>query len=362
MQDWSLLTGFDTKLYTYSAESIPNPPSDASTAMRPGRNPKANAHTPGQKEHAYVSHMFHTTSKDRVPEQEQFETMKIQSANVNDKFRLLKDVADGIFCDIVALVVRAPYDEGDKISLWLSDLTENSSFFHFAFNGEGLVDGRDGDPFGYTSKFSRSTAPSNWTGPYGKRSMQVTCWEPHATAIRETKISVGSWVTLRNLQIKYGHNAANLEGFLREDRDARGSPIRIWSLDFGEDPESIDPRLKEALRRKRDYERAKKEQLKDITGAAKAGQVRKAEISAEQESNKRKSRNNKKRKRCNMIQAEEEREAGLIPQPDLTTQGKPHPLTVKYAKLTSSSEMRAPRQTSQLRRRYARARISSYHD
>ncbi|KAH6892144.1 hypothetical protein B0T10DRAFT_286303 [Thelonectria olida] len=329
MQDHSLLTAWDTKIYIYRAADIPKPPGNASSAMRPAVNPKGGAPTP--KDHELISRMFHAVSKDRVPDPVEFETMKVQAANVKNKFRLLKDVVDGQFCDIVALVVRAPYDVGDKITLWVSDLTENPAFFHYAFGGASLAEGRDGDPHGYTSGFSKPISNSDWTGPFGKKSMQITCYEPHATAIRETQISAGSWVTVRNLQIKFGHNAANLEGYLREDRGASGIKIGIWSLEPGDDPKTIDPNLKEALRRKRDYERAKKEQLKEIAGAAKAGQRRKAEMPTEQETKKRKTRNRKKRQRSD-IEPEEEIERGEmapdkmepepIPLPDLTVQVK----------------------------------------
>ncbi|KAI5461183.1 hypothetical protein BGZ63DRAFT_486707 [Mariannaea sp. PMI_226] len=292
-EEWSLLTTYDTRIHIYQASDIPKPPGNASNAMRPATGPKDGE--PNSNDHAFISQLFHAASKDRVPPPEKFETMKMQSANIKEKFSLLKDVVDGQFCDIVAMVVREPYDGGDKISLWVSDFTENAAFFHYTINGANLADGRDGDPFNYTSRFSTVTSGTAWSGPYGKRSMQITCWEPHATAIRQTRLALGSWVSVRNLQIKVGRNAANLEGYLREDEKAYGLNIRICPLDTSGDADMISPQLKEAVRRRRDYERSKKEQLKDITSAAKAGQSRKAETAIDQEPKRKKSRNQKKR-------------------------------------------------------------------
>ncbi|KAK7413436.1 hypothetical protein QQX98_007661 [Neonectria punicea] len=264
----SLITHWETKIHVYSAAKIPRPPSNASCAL--GLSSKSQSRLPGQKENAYVSYMYHIIIKDRIPTETEFDHMALQSTNVKDKFSQLKDVVDGRFYDIVVQVVREPYDQGDKITLWVSDYTENLTFFHYAFQSA------TNDSYGYTKTKTKPAASNgDWSGPFGKKSMQITCFEPHATAIRQEKITSGTWVIIRNLQTRWGHNASNLEGYLREDRAAHGPKLGIRTLD--QDPESIDPRLKDAIRRKRDYERTKKEQMKDITDAAKAGQKRKAE-------------------------------------------------------------------------------------
>ncbi|KAJ4250520.1 hypothetical protein NW762_011774 [Fusarium torreyae] len=275
----SLLTNRVTKISIYEASKIPKPPSEASCALRPPGNPKDVR--PDSKENAFISHMYHNINRDRIPDEIEFESMALTSANVREKFCLLQDVNEGRFCDIVAQVVRPWYDVGDKITLWVSDYTENSTFHHFQFNSEG---GRDGDPWGYTDKFTSTASTSDWPGPFGRRCMQVTCWEPHATAIRELKIEPLTWVLMRNVQIKMGHSGANLEGFLREDRGAFGTKIGIQSLDLSINSENIDPRAIEALRRKREYERKRKGQLKEIIEASKAGQKRKSTLASEPES------------------------------------------------------------------------------
>ncbi|KAF4968904.1 hypothetical protein FSARC_3776 [Fusarium sarcochroum] len=275
----SLLTNRATKISIYEASKIPKPPNEASCALRPPSSPKDLR--PDGKENAFVAHMYNNISRDRIPAEIEFESMVLTSANVREKFCLLQDVEEGRFCDIVAQVVRPWYDGGDKITLWVSDYTENSVFHHFQFNTEV---GRDGDPYGYTDKFTSTASTSDWPGPFGKRCMQVTCWEPHATAIRELKIEPLTWVLMRNVQIKMGHSGANLEGFLREDRGAFGTKIGIQPLDLSSNSENIDPRAIEALRRKRDYERKRKGQLKEIIEASKAGQKRKSTLASEPES------------------------------------------------------------------------------
>lgn len=296
MDGLSLLTNRETKIHIYEAGKIPRPPKDASCALRPPT--KRQTARPGDKENAYVSYMFRTVDKSRLPDKEEFELMKIQSANVKDKFSELKDVQEGKFYDVVAQVVKEPYDLGDKMTVWVSDFTENSTFFHYSFGGKDISESRDDDPSGYTNKFiPDSSLDSEWQGPFGKKSIQLTLYEPHATYVRECPVKSTSWVSIKNLHIRYGHNEANLEGVLREDRGAHGVRVRINRLDPTLDPENINPRLKAALRRKRDYERSKKRQLKDITDAAKAGEKRKAAIASEIEP-KENSRSRRKRSRA----------------------------------------------------------------
>ncbi|KAG4223654.1 hypothetical protein PC116_g27881 [Phytophthora cactorum] len=90
--------------------------------------------------------------------------------------------------------------------------------------------------------------------------MQITCFGVHSEFIRD-RVKLGDWVQLRNLQVKYGRNANNLEGYLREDRGSFNTGVRIDVVST-DDPENVDSRLKDAIRRKREYEKAKKKQMK----------------------------------------------------------------------------------------------------
>ncbi|KAF5238082.1 hypothetical protein FANTH_10476 [Fusarium anthophilum] len=321
----SLLSTYNTKISQYEASKIPRSPSEASCALCPPSGPKDTP--PGNKENAFVSVMYHSIDKSRLPNEEMFETMVVASRNVKDKFKLLQDVQEGCFCDIVAQVVRPPHDGGDKMTLWVSDYTENSFFHNFSIGFDESSIGRDGDPFGYTDKYAMAASPSGWPGPFGKRCIQITCWEPHITALRDQDMGTLPWVLIKNLQIKLGHSGANLEGFLREDRDPHGPKISIRMVGSNPDSENFDPRAKEALQRKRQYERLRKGQAREIKEALRVGQKRKHGLESKSEPKKgnSKSRRNEKRlkaKANKQGEAREPTEQDVVPLMDLNIRVK----------------------------------------
>lgn len=299
-------------MHIYESGKIPKPRLDASKARRPSNRSHV-GRQPNTIENEFVSTLYGTINKERMPSETEFEVMKINSTNVKKKFAELKDARDGMFADMVVQIVREPYDVGDKMTLWVSDYTEHSSFYSHKFTGGGSSERPTGDPYGYQDRLSGTQQTSEWTGPFGQMSMQVTCFEPHASIIRDQRLTVGTWISLRNLQIKFGHNSANLEGYLREDRGAQGIKINISQLDHL-DSETASHELKNALRRKRDYETDKKTQLKSLTEAAIAGRKRKAELGLDAETPA-KSRKNAKKKRAEgraSKQEEYKRKAGQV--------------------------------------------------
>ncbi|VTT63684.1 unnamed protein product [Fusarium fujikuroi] len=321
----SLLSTYNTKISQYKASKIPRSPSEASCALCPPSSLKDTA--PGNKENAFVSAMYHSIDKSRLPSEETFETMVVASRNVKDKFKLLQDIQEGCFCDIVAQVVRPPHDGGDKMTLWVSDYTENPLFHNFSVGFDESSIGRDGDPFGYTDKYTTAANPPGWPGPFGKRCIQITCWEPHVTALRDQDMGTLAWVLVKNLQIKLGHSGANLEGFLREDRDPYGPKISIRMVGSNPDSENFDPRAKEGLQRKRQYERLRKGQAREIKEALRAGQKRKHGVESKSEPKKgnSKSRRNEKRlksKANKQGEAREPTEQDVVPFMDLNSRVK----------------------------------------
>lgn len=319
------MSTYNTKISQYKASEIPRSPSEASCALCPPSSLKDTA--PGNKENAFVSAMYHSIDKSRLPSEETFETMVVASRNVKDKFKLLQDIQEGCFCDIVAQVVRPPHDGGDKMTLWVSDYTENPLFHNFSVGFDESSIGRDGDPFGYTDKYTTAANPPGWPGPFGKRCIQITCWEPHVTALRDQDIGTLAWVLIKNLQIKLGHSGANLEGFLREDRDPYGPKISIRMVGSNPDSENFDPRAKEGLQRKRQYERLRKGQAREIKEALRAGQKRKHGVESKSEPKKgnSKSRRNEKRSKSRANkqgEAREPTEQGVVPLMDLNSRGK----------------------------------------
>ncbi|KAI1390733.1 uncharacterized protein F4822DRAFT_394300 [Hypoxylon trugodes] len=252
----SLISNWKTSIHIYSANKIPKPPKSAKVALEPPLRSKDRL--PGDKEHEYVSWLYHSIDRYAVPDAAEFTIQVERSKNIKDKFQTLKDVHDGMFCDVIASVVKEPFGVMDRVTLWISDYTENEYFYKFSWDATEVPEGRDGDPYGYTT--AKNPASNGWLGPYGKRSMQVTCFGTHGEyVIREAK--VGSWIQLRNVQVKYGHNANNLEGYLREDQSAYKNELRVDILTI-DDPDTVDSRLKDAIKRKRDYEKAKKKQQK----------------------------------------------------------------------------------------------------
>ncbi|KAL7625293.1 hypothetical protein AAE478_004509 [Parahypoxylon ruwenzoriense] len=255
----SLLTNRTTSIHIYSASRIPRPPRSAIDALEAplrGRD-----RPPTDKEHEYVAWLYHSIDKDSVPDAAAFETKIDQSRNYKNKFRILSDVRDQQFCDVIVNVIKDPFEQMDMATLWVSDYTVNEGFYNFSLDASDASEGRDGDPYGYTTV--KNAASNNWPGPHGKRTMQVTCFGMQADFVRN-EVRAGNWVQLRNLNVKFGRNANNLEGFLREDRNAYGSGLQVDIL-ATDNPDNVDTRLKEAIRRKRDYEKDKKRRRRDPT-------------------------------------------------------------------------------------------------
>lgn len=300
---FSLLTSFRTDIHVYEAQRVPYCKRSGSARGALREPAKKVSREPNAKEHEYVLWLFDRIDKSIIPDQQHFQDRAGHSLNVKDKFSLLQDVREGKFADLTVQVVKEPFQFGDNVSLWISDYTENSSFFHKTNDSADWTDGvpiRDGDAYGYTNNRKKPLAPLNdegntWSGPLGKRSLQLTCWEPHATFIREN-VHRGDWVRLRNVQIRVGHNFMNLEGCLREDREYRDR-VYVDMLEVAEDGETSEPRIKEIIRRKWAYEKESKQFNKN-------GEKRQAEEAPKKENNK-----NKRKKKLKDQQKALEEEA-----------------------------------------------------
>ncbi|KAF6845349.1 telomere-binding alpha subunit central domain-containing protein [Colletotrichum musicola] len=268
-----ILSNWSTAIHVYSAAKIPTPPQPALDYLAPSE--KDQGHKSSLQAKEYVSWLYHTIDKTYLPSVEEFKIQAIQAMNTRTKFCELKDVRGDNFHDLIVQVVQPPLSRGDKVTLYVSDYTENHAFRNYAWIGQHEDGGRDGDPYGYTSGKPHKSAHTDWTGPYGKKTLQITCYEPHASFI-ERNVKVGSWVRLLNVQIKFGSDNANLEGFLREDRGIFAEKLSVEVLHPQEDPENINCELKNALRRKRDYEKDKKAQLREMKSSEQTGKKRPA--------------------------------------------------------------------------------------
>ncbi|EGS18684.1 uncharacterized protein CTHT_0052910 [Thermochaetoides thermophila DSM 1495] len=264
----SLITNQATIIQVYKACRIPEWPHPAEPALEPPT--RRDKHSLTAEEHLYVSWMYHKIDKCLLPTEEEFQQRAAQSLNVKEKFTLLKDVHEGQFCDLIVEVVREPHAFLDMVTLYVSDYTENSAFHPQAWD---MVPNLAGDPYGYLPASSQASK-KEWYGPHGKMSLQITCYEPHASFITN-HVSAKQWVYLRNVQIKYGRDGKYLEGFMREERNISASRVNVQLMDTT-NRDTVDPRLKDAIRRKLEYGKKVKEDLRQIKAAQEAGLKRKA--------------------------------------------------------------------------------------
>ncbi|KAL2266264.1 hypothetical protein VTJ83DRAFT_5616 [Remersonia thermophila] len=268
----SVITNIATAIRVYQAGLIPEPPALAQKALADLDRDK---HAPSTEANAYVSYLYHQLDKSTLPDEAEFRQRAEESRNVKQKFSLLKDVREGQFCDLIARVARPPFSNFGTVTLYVSDYTENPHFHNHTLEE---MPAPDGDPYGYGYTGEPANVPKlDWVGPYGKMSLQVTCFEPHASYVQEN-VSAGDWVALRNVQIKYGRDGRFLEGFLRESFNYT-TRINVNVLN-AEDLEHADPRLKDAIRRRRDYEKKKQKQLKQLKAAQVAGEKRRESLAA----------------------------------------------------------------------------------
>ncbi|KAL0465751.1 hypothetical protein QR685DRAFT_575821 [Neurospora intermedia] len=277
----SLITSKITTVCVYKAATIPVYPASAQVALLPPKQGESHKLLK-EEHHQYVSYLYNVIDKYEVPDEAEYEQRVKVSLNVKDKFSLLKDVTDGNFYDLIGQVAKDPYtDEMGRITLYLSDYTENDFFFHYTWEGvrdlASAARPADAYPEDYNPEASQQHP---WVGPYGKRTIQISCYDAHADFIREAGVSAGTWLSLRNVQVKFGRNGAHLEGFLREERNASARKVNVEILDIAAPHPSVtkakvDPRLKEAVRRWRDYSQEKKTQILAVKAAQEAGAKRK---------------------------------------------------------------------------------------
>ncbi|CAG8952799.1 hypothetical protein HYFRA_00009044 [Hymenoscyphus fraxineus] len=205
-------------------------------ALPPTGNTKKVFKHPSLPEIAYAIQCHgHSIKEIHIPAKQDIDHKTLQTTNIRDKFTLLKDVrmvSEKPYYDIIGVVIRKHHDGNNCTTIHFSDYTANSLFY------DRLP--TDGDD-------------QAWKGPLGKMSMQVSMWDQNARYMENPEIKEGSWVRLENVKIGYNPNETNskyqgaLEGKMRTD----GNKVRVQFLDPFD--RNMDPRLKEAIKRKRDY-------------------------------------------------------------------------------------------------------------
>jgi protection-of-telomeres protein 1 len=266
----SILTNFSTEIHVLPASRIPSAAPSGPSGSLWQSFPPSKSQPPTAAETAHVIWANAQTPEMGLPSTQEFQEKSLQSVRVKDKFCLLMDVKSDGFYDILGQVIKVLDSPVEPVTMYLSDYTENTNFYHHTWGREEFSGGQDGDEYGYT--ISRPKQAS-WPGPYGKMSIQLTLYDGHAAFVRQ-QVEVDNWVLLRNVQIKFGKVGEYLEGYLRGDRSSFEGKVQIQIMKQSLDSDENDSRWKAALRRKWCYEKKFELQKQHILDEA-AGKKRK---------------------------------------------------------------------------------------
>lgn len=208
-----------------------------------------------------------------MPSSQEFRTKTEQAMNIKDKFKLLKDVKPDGFYNILGQVVRIFDGAAETVTLYFSDYTANSFFYHYAWDVGQESDNHGRDEYGNNK--AKPKADKTWPGPYGKLTIQLTLFDAHAQFVREY-VKADQWILLKNVHMKFGRNRESLEGFLRGDPNQYDGTVRVEVMEQKEEKDENDARWKDAVRRKHEYEKKLKKQRQDLLDiAASVGEKRK---------------------------------------------------------------------------------------
>jgi protection of telomeres protein 1 len=164
------------------------------------------------------------------------------------KYQLIEELVlprtkrDLKFADLLG-EVRKVYMNDSRVELTITDYTLHEALYDYVHTSDD-DQGRDGDQFNY------NPGQKPWPGPWGKMSMVVTAWDAHASFARD-HVGLNSLVSLRNVQINLDRDGSRMEGSLRGDRY---HPERIGITICKPRQAQDDDRIKNLLKRKRDYE------------------------------------------------------------------------------------------------------------
>lgn len=156
-----------------------------------------------------------------------------------DKFSLVKDLRLNSFYDVVGQVVKT-YSNYGRLEMYVTDYTSNNMLYRYEWDRDDKENHDDYN--GYYSSISRS---KKWPGPYGQMTLMVALWPPHSE-FAQRNINQWDFVLLQNVHVKQDRDC-KMEGALHEDR-FYPTKIQISVL-----KDNGDERVKDVLRRKREY-------------------------------------------------------------------------------------------------------------
>ncbi|KAK4705251.1 protection of telomeres protein 1, partial [Phenoliferia sp. Uapishka_3] len=138
----------------------------------------------------------------------------------------IEDVSVAEYCDVVGSVVK--FYEGnqnfysDHNTIFITDYTTNTSLMDY-----------------------QSDSHDSWSGPWGQRTLQITCWGPNAEAA--TKLGrIGNLLHFRNLRPKLNEHGL-LEATLDVDRKFP-EKVDVWLMKKGELTSVVED-LKKAMKK-----------------------------------------------------------------------------------------------------------------
>ena len=250
VREWSGMTvGLSTRgtsWVVFPAGSIPpNAPSSAVLQLNNVKSAQGLAPSPSEMHYAVSvcnSRDRSTfTSSSSPPTESTINPKPFDSLTQSrDKFSLLKDMNVDTFYNLVGQVVRL-YPSNGRVELYVTDYTRNCLVWDYPEPDDENGTGREGDEFHYTAGSNKK-----WNGPYGKMTLNVTLWGNNAYFVQQN-LKENDFVHLRNVHIKLNKDA-KVEGALHTDR-RYPDRIDVTVLKNVDD----DDRVKDVLRRKRDY-------------------------------------------------------------------------------------------------------------
>jgi protection-of-telomeres protein 1 len=123
---------------------------------------------------------------------------------------LIEAAGANTLCQLLGQVVKLNTYDSEKTLLYLTDYTQNESLNNYKKPGDDDDSGPEGDRFNFISRKG-----NDWQGPWGRLTIMVTLWEPHASYARE-KVQAGDIVMLTYTRIKQGQYG--IEAAVHEDR------------------------------------------------------------------------------------------------------------------------------------------------
>ncbi|KAI5810932.1 hypothetical protein DFH27DRAFT_605009 [Peziza echinospora] len=173
--------------------------------------------SPKELEAIHNFHRFYTTQVDENIRKAAQTAVK-QTASRGRKFACIKDMEFDCFYDTMGEVVKV-FPGQSNFTIYLTDYTSNPLLHCYGWDessgGGGQRYGGNADGEDYTGT-GGGRGGSNWVGPCGQYTLQITLWDIHAVTARR-HVKEGCYIRLKNVRAKRNRDG-KLEGALHGDR------------------------------------------------------------------------------------------------------------------------------------------------